>query len=125
MYGTRDAAMNGATEYGKTLKAAGDVQGRTSPCLFFRKGKNVTVMVHGDDFVAVGDPDHLESTKAALSNKYKIKTEVLGSAEVDAQKVRTLNKMVCITDAGIELEADTRHAVLVIRDLGFKKCRPS
>ena len=66
MYGTRDAAMNWATEYGETLKAAGYVQGKTSPCLFFHKGKNVTVMVHGDDFVAVGDPGHLESTKRRL-----------------------------------------------------------
>ena len=87
MYGTRDAAMNWSTEYGETLKAAGYVQGKTSPCLFFHKGKNVTVMVHGDDFVAVGDPEHLESTKAALSNKYKIKTEVLGSAAKDAKEV--------------------------------------
>ena len=82
-------------------------------------------MVHGDDFVAVGDPGHLESTKAALSNKYKIKTEVLGSTANDAKEVRTFNKMVRMTDAGIELEADPRHAELVIRDLGLEKCRPS
>ena len=112
-------------EYCETLKAAGFVQGKTSPCLFFHKGENVTVMLHGDDFVAVCDPDFLESTKVALSNNNKIKTEVLGSAAADAKDVRILNKMVRMTDAGIEQVADPRHAELVIRDLGFETCRPS
>ena len=34
IYGTRDSAMNWATEYGETLKEAGFVQGRSSACLF-------------------------------------------------------------------------------------------
>ncbi|MDP7559816.1 MAG: reverse transcriptase domain-containing protein, partial [Planctomycetota bacterium] len=34
MYGTRDAALNWATEYGDTLKAAGFKQGVSSPCIF-------------------------------------------------------------------------------------------
>ena len=106
MYGAYDSAVHWATEYGETLKAAGYVQGETSPCLFFHKGKNVAVMVHRYDFVALGDPDHLDSTKAALSNEYKIKSEVLGSAAKQAEEVRTCNRMVRMTDAGIELEAD-------------------
>ena len=68
-YGNRDAAIDWATKHGETLKAAGCVQGKMSLCLFFHMSKNVTVMVQGDDFVAVGGPAHLESTKAALSNK--------------------------------------------------------
>ena len=71
-------------------------------------------MVHGDDFVAAGDPDHLESAKM-----------VLGSAATDAKEVSTLNKMVRMTDAGIEPEADPRHAELVVRELGLGKCRTS
>ena len=34
MYGTRDAALNWAMEYGDTLRAAGYQQGRSNPCLF-------------------------------------------------------------------------------------------
>ena len=85
------------------MKKAGFVQDKTAPCLSYHHTKNVTVMVYGNDFVAVGDPAPLESTKAALSNKYKIKTEVLGSAAADAKEVRILNKMVHMTDAGLEL----------------------
>ena len=82
-------------------------------------------MVHVDDFVDFGDPDHLESTKAALSNTYKIKTGVLGSAAKDAKELRAFDKMVRMTDAGIELEVDPRHAELVVGDLGLEKRRPS
>ena len=58
-----------AAEYGETLKRVGFEQGKTSPCLFYNSTNSVTVMVHGDDFEAVGDPKHLESRKAALREK--------------------------------------------------------
>ena len=47
MYGTRDAALNWAMEYGETLRAAGYIQGKSNPCLFHRKAIGVSVMVHG------------------------------------------------------------------------------
>ena len=93
--------------------------------MFYHRTKDVTVVVHGDDFAAAGDPKHLESTKGALSEKYKIETEVLGSAASDMKGVRILNRVVRITDQGIELEADSRHSELVIRELGLEGCRPS
>ena len=34
MYGTKDAALNWALEYGDTLRAAGYEQGKANPCLF-------------------------------------------------------------------------------------------
>ena len=37
MYGTRDAAFNWALEYGDTLRAAGYVQVKSNPCLFYKK----------------------------------------------------------------------------------------
>ena len=58
MNGTRDAALNWALEYGDTLRAAGYVQGRATPCLFQHAELGVSIMVHGDDFVAVGPEQH-------------------------------------------------------------------
>ena len=72
MYGTRDAALNWASEYGDTLCAAGYEQGKANPCLFYQSELDVSVMVHGDDFVAVGPDKHLDSIKKNLSDKYKI-----------------------------------------------------
>ena len=110
MYDTRDAALNWAIEYCDTLKAAGYVQGKGNPCLFFNEGIGVAVMVHGDDFIGVGPDKHLDNLKSTLENKYKLKIERLGKREGEKLEIRILNKIVRETDAGIELEADPRHA---------------
>ena len=125
MYGTRDAAMNWATKYGETLEQAGIVQGRSSACLFYHKAKDVAVMVHADDFAAVGEPKYLAETEAALSKEYKIKTEMLGANEGDVKEIKVLNKIIRLTDSGLEPEADPRHAELVVRELGVENCRVS
>ena len=69
MYGTRDAALNWSKEYGDTLRAAGYVQGKHNPCLFFHKVKQVAIMVHGDDFVAVGSDVQLAGLRKTLEDK--------------------------------------------------------
>ena len=78
MYGTRDAALNWTLEYASTSLASGYVQGKANPCLFHNAAIGVSVMVHGDDFVAVGPEDKLKDTQRTLEQKYKIKTEKLG-----------------------------------------------
>ena len=48
-----------------------------NPCLFYHAELDVSVIVHGDDFVAVGRDQHLENVKATLSDRYDIKIEQL------------------------------------------------
>ena len=103
MYGTRDAALNWALEYGDTLRAAGYVQGKANPCLFYKKANGVAIMVHGDDFVAVGPEAHLIETRKTLEDKYKIKVEKLGCGSDCKSEMRILNKVVRATDSGITL----------------------
>ena len=81
MYGTRDAALNWSLEYAATLLAGGYVQGRANPCLFYNKALGVSVMVHGDDFIAVGPHQHLQETRKTLEEKYKLKTQELGCGD--------------------------------------------
>ena len=125
MYGTRDAVLNWATEYGDTLKAAGYKQGVANPCLFWNPDTDVSIMVHGDDFVAVGDPEELKKTQKVLNDKYQIKVETLGGACEDSKEIRILNKVIRYTEDGIELEADPRHAELVVRQLGLEEAKAS
>ena len=86
MYGTRDAAANWAAEYGATLVAAGYVQGIASPCIFHNVQHDSTIMVHGDDFVGVGNPIELGRIRAALEDKYKLKVEMLSGDKADVQE---------------------------------------
>ncbi len=125
MYGTRDAAANWAAEYGATLVAAGYVQGISSPCIFHNAQHDSTIMVHGDDFVGVGNPVELGRIRAALEDKYKLKVETLSGDKADVQEVKILNKIIRWTDRGIELEADPRHAEIVVRELGLEGATPS
>ncbi len=49
MYGTRDAARNWQATYTEHLKKIGFTQGRSSPCVFKHKERDLLTMVHGDD----------------------------------------------------------------------------
>ena len=66
MYGTRDAAMNWSAEYTKTLLADGCEQCKSNPCLFRHPKTKVMIMVHGDDFVAIGHDTNLKSARHTL-----------------------------------------------------------
>ena len=91
MYGTRDAALNRSKEYGDTLKKSGFIQGKNNPCLFQNKTIDVSIMVHGDDFIAFGSEKNLKTTRAILEDKYKIKVEVLGDKKEQTKELRILN----------------------------------
>ena len=119
MYGTRDAALNWHEEYAETLRQADYVRGIANPCLFYNHTTDVSVMVHGDDFLATGDGKAVESLKKVLSDAYKVKVETLGGDAGDLSEIRVLNRVLRRTDAGYRLEADPRHAEAVIRDLGL------
>ena len=120
MYGTRDAAVNWSAEYTSTLVQGGYIQGIANSCLFYNPDLDVTVMVHGDDFIAVGRESEIDKTKDTLQDKYKLKTEKLGNGKDDQKEVRILNKIVRYTAEGLKLEADPRHAELVIKELGLQ-----
>ena len=125
MYGTRDAALNWHEEYAETLKQAGYVRGIANPCLFYNAKSDVSVMVHGDDFLATGDGKAVEGLKRVLSNAYKVKVETLGNDDGDLREIRVLNRVLRLTAAGYRLEADPRHAEAVVRDLGLVGAKSS
>ena len=64
MYGTCDSAQNWAEEYSGTLMKAGYDRGKANPCLFYSPTDDCSVMVHGDDFVAVGTRSRRRSSRS-------------------------------------------------------------
>ena len=66
MYGTRDAAVNWSAEYTAILLTNGFVQGQHSPCFFLHPTTGVSIMVHGDDFIAVGNTKGLLAARKTL-----------------------------------------------------------
>ena len=68
MYGTRDAAQHWEHTYTEVMLSAGFNAGLASPCVFFHPGKDLRVVIHGDDFTVLGDDDSL-LVSAAYSRK--------------------------------------------------------
>ena len=124
LYRTRDAANNWAAEYTATLEKAGYARGIANPCLFYNKRNGVCVMVHGDDFLAVGDKSSTDSLKKVLMDAYKVNVEVLGGGVGEASEIRVLNRVVRRTADGITIEADPRHAEMVVKDLELTTAKP-
>ena len=57
VYGTRDAGSIWEDVYRSALEAMGFKSGVASPCCFTHKARGLSIVVHGDDFTALGtDP---------------------------------------------------------------------
>ena len=58
VYGTRDAGRIWEDTYTQVLVNIGFEIGKSNPCVFYHPGKDITIVVHGDDFTALaGDPE--------------------------------------------------------------------
>ena len=75
--------------------------------------------MHGDDFVTSGEPKYLEWLRVGLSDKYSIKTHVLGDGPGQKPEVRVLNRILqWHPNEGVSYEADPRHVDRLIRETG-------
>ena len=92
LYGTRDAATNFQKEVTRLMKSLGYLQSKYNASL--------QVLVHGDDFVAVGQRSEIAKFKQQLAKRFTVKTRIVGSGEGDGevQEARVLNRIVrCCT----------------------------
>ena len=122
MYGTRDAAQNWEECYTQLHVGIGFKQGRASTCVFHHEERDIVVVIHGDDFTALGNAEDLdwyrEQVKGKMSTKVKGR---LGPGRKDLKTMRVLNRIVEWKEHSICYEADQRHAEIICEELGFKK----
>ena len=104
MYGTRDASAIWQTCYTDCLVGMGFVQGVASPCCFEHKAWKVSVVVHGDDFTALGNADGLSKYEEGMTKTFECKMKGrLGRGKDDLKEMRVLNRIVRFTDDGKRL----------------------
>ena len=124
MYGTRDAGAIWETCYVDCLVDMGFVQGSGSPCCFEHPQWKVAVVVHGDDFSALGTDAALDKYEKGLSQRFECKFRgCLGEDPQDLKEIRMLNRVIRITSTGLLYEADPRHAELLAKSMGLDNCR--
>ena len=73
MYGTRDAGAIWETVYTDALISLGFKQGFASPCCFSDADLEVPVVVHGNDFTALGCVASLDVYERGMKNLFEIK----------------------------------------------------
>ena len=127
LYGTREAAAAWQKEVSKHLKQIGFQKGTFNPCLFYHPGRQIRVMVHGDDYAAAGPRTQLSWMHKELEKRFGaeyVKTEMLSKQKGDAQEITVLNRVIRVMEEGMEMEADVRHAEIIARELAPAHHKP-
>ena len=125
MYGTRDAGAIWEQCFADCLVQLGFQQGAASPCCFHHPAWEVSVVVHGDDFTALGTDESLDKYEKGLEASFECKLRGrLGLDKDDLKEIRVLNRIVRITEDGLRYEADPRHAELLAKSMGLNDCKP-
>ena len=79
-------------------------------------GWGVSVVVHGDDFTALGTAEGLDAYEKGMQEAFECKLKGrLGTGANDCKEMRVLNRIVRITNDGLLYEADPRHAEMLIK----------
>ena len=65
------------------------------------------------------------ATQKSLEAAYKVKCEILGGGKNELSEIRVLNRVIRRDGQGLTLEADPRHAEIVVRDLCLENAKPS
>ena len=73
MYGTRAAGMIWEQCYRDALERVGFISGVSNPCLFHHADRDIFVVVHGDDFAAMGIDSDLDWYTTELERVFEIK----------------------------------------------------
>ena len=70
--------MNWQEEVSKCMVRWGFNVGRYNPCMYHHPSRGLRCLVHGDDFVCVGDAADLRWLEKCLKERFEIKSKMIG-----------------------------------------------
>ena len=73
LYGCRPAAQAWETFYSEKMEGVGFERGRGSAVVFHHKEKDISALLHGDDFVFVGDDEELTWIQELVKSWFEVK----------------------------------------------------
>ena len=128
MYGTQDAPNIWQAHYSSILLGAGYERGKSNASVFYHPAHDVRVMVHGDDFLALGDQMHLNELERLLRKSYELKClGIIGDQADDKKEFHFLNRLIrcgeCEGRPAIWIEPDRRHVDLLIQTFGMQSAK--
>ena len=115
--GTRDAGMIWEQGCKDALENVGFISGVSDPC---QADRDISVVVYGDDFTAMGTDADLDWYTSELEKVFGIKIRGRIGGGTEETEIRILNRIVRITPNGVLYEADPRHHELLVRSMGLE-----
>ena len=86
---------------------AGFRRGEGNGVGFYHEERDTSVIVHGDDFVIVGDEKDLDWIRGLIQGWFEVKVRGrLGPGSDEVREVEILGRKVKWSEKGIEVEAD-------------------
>ena len=120
LYGFRPAAAAWEKHYSELLESIGFMRGISCGVIFYHRGRDVSLAVHGDDFTFCGSEEDLWWIRDLMKSWFEIKVRaVLGPEPHDDKEVTILGRIVKWTERGLEYEADPRHRKAILEYFGF------
>ena len=119
MYGTQDASSIWQETYSTLVKDHGIEIGRAWPAIFYDPESDARFMVHGDDFVILGDEQAQLRIETILAKKFEFRTDGFIGPGCKNQVMTVLNRIIEFDPetGSLTYEADPRHAQLVVKGL--------
>ena len=90
------------------------------PCILNDADRDISVVVHGDVFTAMGTDADLDWYTSELEKVFEIKVRGRIGEGTEEPEIRILNRIVRITPNRVRYEADPRHHELVVRSMGLE-----
>ena len=120
-YGTREAVLNWQETLSQHLVESGLTRGVGFPSVFYHREWDIWTLVHGDDYFSTGSVESLAWLEQTLAKKYEIKTQKVGHSPGCKVEGQILNRVIRATSEGFEVEADPRHAELILEQLQLEQ----
>ena len=127
MYGTLDAASIWQETYSNLLKKHNIKQGVGWPALFYHAGHDLRFLVHGDDFVCLGDDDAHAFLARVLDEEFEYRVDgTIGPDATDGTTMTVLNRIIGFdkSTGTVSYEADPRHAEHLVKALKMENAKP-
>ena len=120
LYGMRPAAAAWEKHYSHKFESVGFKEGIACGEVFYHEERDLSLVVHGDDFTFCGMEVDLKWIRDLTKSRFEVKVRaMLGMDKRDDKKITILGRIVRWTRKGIEYEADPRHRTKVMEYFGF------
>lgn len=114
IYWIRPAAQHWQMCYTELLVGSGVNITRASTYMIHNE-KDLDVLLHGDDFVALGDEGDFKRLQIVLGPNLEISVVMSDPGDTNPKEAKVLNRIIPVADDGYTYDADARRAESIIK----------